>query len=193
MNLFKTIILSFLIFGASTGFAQVNLGIKGGANFNFHGLSSDSLTATFNSPVSFSGGAFIRLKVKKISLQTEGLFIGRKGTITSGSQEANIKFYSFDLPVMLGYKLVDLKAVKLRVNAGIIPSFHIKSIGDLEGANFEDSFYSAAAGLSIDVPLFLFDIRYQGALGDYYTLQNINSQSSLTNHLLTVSVGWKIL
>lgn len=191
---FHNFFLLILLFVIPTALsAQINLGIKAGANYNYNGFSSDSLNLSFNNAVSFSGGGLVRVKIKRISLQVEGLFISRKGTISQGGVEKNIDFYSFDLPLLVGYKIVDLKVVKLRINAGIIPSYTLQSLGDLEGANFEDSFYSAAAGVSLDIPLFLFDLRYQGAIGDYYSLQHINSSTTLSNSLLTLSVAWKIL
>jgi len=190
---FKHTILVFLFTVPTLLFSQVNLGIKAGANYNFNGFSSDSLNLAFDNATTFSGGAFVRVKIKKISLQAEGLFIGRKGTVSINNADKNINFYSFDLPLLLGYKLIDLKVIKLRLNAGVIPSFHIKSLGDLEDANFKDSFYSLAGGVSVDIPLFIFDLRYQGAVGDYYALKNIDSSTKLTNSLITLSVAWKIL
>ena len=174
-------------------FSQFNFGIKGGANYNYNSSSIDSLDFSLDQATSFSGGAFMRVKIKKISLQAEGLFIGRKGTFSVSGVEKNINFYSFDLPLIIGYKLMDLKIVKLRLNVGVIPSYHIASFGDLEGANFKDSFYSAMGGISLDIPLFIFDLRYQGAIGDYYETQNVNSSTKLSNSLLTLSVAWKIM
>jgi len=193
MSLYKIsfVILLFVIPTALT--AQVNIGIKAGANYNFNGFSSDSLNLSLDNAVSYSGGAFVRVKIKKISLQAEGLFLSRKGQVSNAGVNKNINFYSFDLPLLIGYKIMDLKVLKIRINAGIIPSYTIKNLGDLDEANFEDSFYSAAAGVSLDIPLFLFDLRYQGAIGDYYSLQHINSSTTLTNSLLTLSVAWKIL
>jgi len=190
---FKHTILVFIFTAPTLLLSQVNLGIKASANYDYHGFSSDSLDLSFENTTSYSGGAFLRVKIKKISLQAEGLFIGRKGTVSVNDVEKSINFYSFDLPLLIGYKLIDLKVIKLRLNAGVIPSFHIKSFGDLEDANFEDSFYSLAGGISVDIPLFIFDIRYQGAIGDYYALKNIDSSTTLTSSLVTLSVAWKIL
>ena len=189
----KKVVLLFLFVVPSVLFSQVNIGIKAGANYNFNSSSLDSLDFSLDNATSFSGGAFMRIKIKKISLQAEGLFIGRKGTYLINGVEENIDFYSFDLPLIIGYKLVDLKVLKLRLNVGVIPSYHISSVGDLDGANFKDSFYSAMGGISLDIPLFIFDLRYQGAVGNYYEVQNVNTSTNLSNSLLTLSVAWKII
>lgn len=194
MNSIKTALVVLFFLGVCLPlFSQVNLGIKVGGNYNYNGFSSDSLNLSLDNGVSVSGGGFIRIKIKKIHLQGEALIVGHKGSYINGTTPGNVDFMSFDVPLLVGYKIMDLKVVKVRLNAGIIPSFYVGNLGDLENSNFEDAFYSATGGISLDIPLFLFDLRYQGAIGDYYQLQNVNSNTTLTNNLLTFSVAWKII
>jgi hypothetical protein len=166
-----------------------------GVSYNVNNYQSDSLDFSFDNAVTFQGGGLVRLKIKKIHVQAEGLFTSRKGEVfnTSGGSGSKINFYTFDLPLIVGYKLVDLKVVKLRLNLGLIPSFNIAKLGDLDKADYTDSFYSAMGGISLDVPFVLLDIRYQGAIGDYYQLQSVNKNTTFTNSLLTLSIAWKII
>ena len=189
----KIALLTFLLFASQLAFSQVNIGIKFGGNYNFNGLKTDSVDLKINNAMSFQGGGFVRLKVKKVHFQVEALFSSRKGEVFNAVENKKINFYSFDVPLIVGYKLLDLKVVKLRLNAGVIPSFTIAQLGDLDKNSYKDSFYSAMGGVSLDIPLFLFDLRYQGAIGDYYELQNVNQNTTLSNSLLTLSVAWKIL
>tara|TARA_R110002050_G_scaffold244268_1_gene380928 strand:- start:84615 stop:85196 length:582 start_codon:yes stop_codon:yes gene_type:complete len=193
MYRFKIILVIILFFTVQAGFSQINLGLKIGGNYNFNGFESDSLDLSFNNAVSFQGGGLIRLKIKKVHLQVEGLFTQRKGEALYNSGSSRINFYSFDVPLIIGFKLIDLKVVKLRLNAGLIPSFTMAQFGDLDKNSYNDSFYSATGGVSLDIPLFLFDFRYQGAIGDYYQLQNVNSTTTLSNSLVSFSVAWKII
>jgi hypothetical protein len=193
MKLSKIALFIGLIFAAQTGYSQINLGLKFGGNYNFNGFESDSLDLSFNNAASFQGGGFVRVKIKKIHVQVEGLFTQRKGEALYNTGSSNINFYSFDVPLIIGYKLIDLKVIKLRLNAGLIPSFTMAQFGDLNKDSYKDSFYSAMGGVSLDIPMFLFDIRYQGAIGDYYQLQNVNHNTTLSNSLLTLSVAWKII
>ncbi len=193
MKVFRLFLFGFLLLSFQNSNAQINLGLKVGANYNFNGVLPSAVDFKIDNAVSFSGGGLIRIKIKKISLQAEGLFISRKGIISANGNSKEIDFNAFDLPLMIGYKFIDLKVFKMRLNAGVIPSYQLGSVGDLEEANFKDSFYSATAGISIDIPLFIIDFRYQGAIGDYYELQNANTTTTLTNNLLTLSVAWKIL
>lgn len=194
MNKMKFVFAIALVFLISPVFSQVNFGLKVGGNYNLNSLSSDSLDLSIENTTSLLGGGFVRIKLKKISLQGEALFANKKAEIIDASSgTTKVSFNSFDIPLMIGYKLVDLKVVKLRVNAGLIPSFVTGNSGDLKEINYKDAYYSATAGVSLDIPLFLFDIRYQGAIGDYYELQNVNSNTTLSNSMVTFSVGWKIL
>ncbi|MGB0391584.1 MAG: porin family protein [Salibacteraceae bacterium] len=196
MNFTKYLILSVLLCTGTIASAQINLGLKFGANYNVNGFDSDSLKLSFDNAVTFQGGGLVRVKIKKIHLQAEGLFSARKGEVfTTGSSGAKTKinFYTFDLPLIIGYKLMDLKVVKVRLNAGLVPSFNVANTGDLQDAGYEDAFYSAMGGVSVDIPFFLFDIRYQGAIGDYYQLQNVNHNTTLQNSMVTLSAAWKIL
>ena len=195
MNIHKTVLLVLAILTSSISFSQINIGLKFGSNYNFNGFESDSLNLKLDNAVTFQAGGLVRVKIKKIHLQAEGLFTGRKGEVYSanGGSGSKINFYSFDVPLIVGYKLIDLKIVKLRLNAGLVPSFNIAKLGDLDKLDYKDSFYSAMGGVSLDIPLFLFDLRYQGAIGDYYQLQNVDHNTTLTNSLLTLSVAWKII
>ena len=172
MNKLKIALLSIFLLTAHSSFSQINLGLKGGANYNFNGFESDSLKLSFNDAVSWQGGGFVRVKIKKIHAQVEALFTSRRGEVINSQNSQNINFYTFDIPLIIGYKLIDLKVVKVRLNAGLIPSFNAAKLGDLDKDSYTDSFYSAMGGVSLDIPFFLFDLRYQGAIGDYYQLQH---------------------
>ena len=154
MKSIKTVLLVLFLGSCHSVFSQVNLGIKFGSNYNYNGISSDSLNLSIDNAVSFSGGALIRIKAKKLSFQGEGLLVGHKGTIANGATSGKLDFISFDVPLLIGYKLLDLKVVKVRLNAGLIPSFYVGNLGDLKNANFEDAYYSATGGISLDVPYF---------------------------------------
>ena len=196
MKLLKHTLFVVAVFLCVNSFAQINVGFKVGANYNFNEFKSDSLNFKLDNAISFQGGSFVRVKIKKIHLQVEGLFTGRKGEIfnvTGGAGSQKINFYSFDMPLIIGYKLIDLKLAKLRLNLGVVPSFNMAKRGDLELLNYKDSFYSVMGGISLDIPLFLFDIRYQGAIGDYYQLQEVDQNTKLLNSLLTLSVALKVL
>lgn len=190
----KVIPIFLAIFLAFSVNAQINLGIKGGPNYNFTDYKTDLPNLNFNNAASWCGGAFVRVKIKKFHVMAEGLFTGHQGGMKVDlNEESKINFYTVDVPLLIGYKLIDLKVVKLRLNAGVVPSFTALKLGDLPASDYKDSYISAAAGVSLDIPLFIFELRYQGGLGEYHQIENNIANTTITNNMLTLSMGWKII
>ena len=202
----KNLLLLFtILLTASITVAQspLNIGLKVGGNYSIvkSDFPSTGGLASFEdkSKISYSFGALARLKLKKFHVQGEILYVTKKGEIETStfgvSQATDIDFATFDVPILIGYKIADLKVVKARINAGVIPSFTAnKKANDLmEEDGYKDSYISAAGGISVDIPLFLIDLRYQHGLGDFYELEDSGSTSSVSNNLITLSVAYKIL
>lgn len=184
----------------------INIGFKVGGNYSlvksdFEIGGGSGFSTSDKNKMSFLGGTLVRIKLKKLSLQGEVLFVTRTGEVDVDSgfgspTKADIKFSTLDIPLLVGYEVLDLKVAKLRVNAGVIPSFKA-SVSDINAGlgkeGYKDSFVSGAIGASVDIPLFIFDVRYQHGLGKVYELKSNISTFELNNNLLTVSVAWKII
>lgn len=194
------IVSAFLLFGFSS-FAQIDLGLKLGANYNMPSYKvQDGLKLDFNNKASFQGGAFLRLKVKAFHFQIETLFtthnaeIGLPSSLNAIDEDLKTKFSTIDVPLIVGLRLLNFKVAKLRVNAGVIPSFNVSSYGDLKKNSYKDVYYSGVAGISLDIPIFVVDVRYQWSLNDYYESPQISGNSySLGSNMLTLSVGLRII
>lgn len=191
-NMKKALLLVSILAVSSIGFAQLNFGIKLGGNYNFDEIRDHPDQISINNAASWSVGGFVRIKLKKISLQGEALYVTRHSDIDVSILNNNIKtnFGALDVPLLVGYNFLDLKVLKFRVNGGAIPSFILTQSGDLEDQFYNDAFWSWSLGVSADIPFLLIDLRYQGALGDY---ANGPTGGSLRNNMVTLSVGWKIL
>jgi hypothetical protein len=74
----------------------------------------------------------------------------------------NIKLNSFDIPVMLGFEVLDISVLKLRTYLGPVVSFpklkDIKQLSDSEKTNWHGKL-----GVGIDVWKLTFDIDYEKA------------------------------
>lgn len=180
---------------AQKGFS---FGIKAGANFsqlNTTALKTPRLNSSGSPVVSggnvvydfyqdnksqvtgFVGGVYARFG-RKVFLQPEVLVSTKGGSVdlvqTGGTtQKLNVKFTTFDIPLLLGLKLGPL-----RLNAGPMASLVVS-----ESSTLKDSFkqyttqpisktaqnaifgYQAGAGLSL-LGLQL-DVRYEGNLSDF--------------------------
>ncbi len=199
----KKLVTLCLVMLSFSAFAQlpINIGLKGGVNYSLINTEGNGLT-TAGDP-GYLGGAFVRLKVKKFTAQAEGLLVGVRGTSeridlisqAQNSVEDQISYSNFDVPVMVGYRFLDLEVIKFGVNGGVVQSFNALKGGDKDNFDFEDSYTSGVIGVALDIPFFIFDLRYQHAFGDFATYNQTNTTLSdgLSNGLISFSVAWKII
>jgi hypothetical protein len=191
----KLILIFATVFCTQAAFAQFDFGIKAGLNLNKIHTDAGSLNANYkeslDTKTGFSAGIFARIG-DKIFLQPEVLYTERNGTI----QEAltgdlyNVKFKSIDVPVLVGFKLLNF----LRINAGPVANIKLKEEGSffdtintgtkndaIKNATFG---YQAGAGLSfgpIDI-----DVRKDGSLG---SISSKHFQDQKFNQKLD---GWQV-
>lgn len=217
----KFIIASLLLFSVSFTFAQFNFGIKAGYTSS---LSLSNLGSVTNGSYNlnsvqgemwnnFHGGLFARLGFGKIYIQPELLYaIGKKNYQLTPKDAVNgvpvdkfVTISTVDVPLLVGYKLLDLKLInlrafagpKLRLNAGSPLAFeNITSGGSVTADKLEATVKAAQvgleAGVGIDVLMLTLDARYN-LIGDMYTTKiNSLSLSNLPVSNFVISLGWKI-
>jgi hypothetical protein len=213
-------------------FAQspLNIGIKVGAN-----ISSDKLEEMYNNGqviakpedmkafTGFVGGLFARLNLGKLYLQPELLFSMRGVDVTyrfnpiplaSGQTEpeklvdTKIRVNSFDLPVMVGYKILELPfAGNLRILGGPVFMFTASSnttdafqeqVNKVREAGtnpslkkVEDIFSTANVGFQvgagIDITKLTFDARFE------LPITKLSKDLGLNTKIVQLSLGWKFL
>jgi len=215
------------LFLSTTMMAQIlpNFGIKGGLTTS---KLSTNLSETFSSDnaLGYQVGLFVRLNFGKLYLQPELVYNHRSTSLdytinpsvdfeemTLGVQ-SDVKIGSFDIPLLLGFKIIDSKLLGVRIFAGPEISFATnKSLSyqytTSDGNNFEgevpdpltlDDFNKTTwylqAGAGIDVLMFTFDIRYEKGLSDIYSgqLGDIHAKDiNFTNNVWVFSLGLKFL
>lgn len=208
------LLLSCLLVGA-----QVNFGIKGGFNssLNFKNINSvqsggynlSNVKSELNN--GFHLGAFGRLFFDKVYVQPELLYSLQKKEYEFNIKDAAnnditidnlVSFSTVDIPLLLGYKVLDLKMASLRVfggpkfrlNAGSQVSF--KNITDdqdfdkekLKG-EIKDSKVGFELGAGVDVLMITIDARFN-MINDIYTAGWQKKPDFNTNFV--ISLGWKI-
>lgn len=189
-----TVTMCFCLISAM-GFAQLpfNIGPKVGANYSVLRTNLDEFDK--ESIPNLMGGAFFRLKIKKFSANIEALYTGVRATTTGPlipnqeDTELDVVYSNLDVPILLGYRFADLKVIKLRANAGIVQSFVQGESGDLENKFMNESYASGVLGVSLDIPLIVFDIRYRVGLTEVYDSDRLD----LNADMVVFTVGWKIL
>ena len=180
----KILILGLLLFVVTEAFSQklpLRIGIKGG-------YSSSKVTTDLNVDESninnYIAGAMLRINMNKLYLQPEAYFATKGGKWG----EAKIDFKTIDVPVLLGFRLLDLKVANLRVNAGPVMSFITdkKATDGIDEKKFKDNFVGFQYGLGVDVMNFTLDARFENSFG------NLQSNSEKSK-VFMLALGFFIL
>ena len=210
----KKFILAFvvLLFSASLTFGQFSWGIKVGYNASKLHSSLDSIKSSFNSGFHF--GAFVRVG-KKVYLQPELYYTFQGGIFqnnvsnTYNNWKQNVTVGTLDIPVLVGFKLLNLKVVNWRIMAGPMASFVVNSkitdvslTGPIKKADINAANWYVQVGTGVDVLFMTLDLRYQIGLNQMIkSAQSENSSGvvtgkiyslNATNNMWVVSLGFKL-
>jgi len=201
--------------------AQINFGIKAGYNSSLGGNDLGSITNgsyNLNSVKSeykngFQAGAFLRLGFNKVYFQPELLYaMGKKSYNMSVTDEnsntttfdKNVTISTVDVPLLLGFKVLDLKLANIRVFAG--PKLRFNAGSTLDYKNITGGGFNTAdlqkdvkaaqlgmeAGFGVDVLMLSLDFRYQVINDMYQTKIKDLTIDKIPANTFVISLGWKI-
>ncbi len=118
-----------------------------------------------------------------------------KNDALSGSS-GSIKVSSVDIPVLVGFRIVNMKVANVRAMAG--PVFSIAVDKTITTENWDDAITTddiknsnvgLQFGAGVDVLFLTLDLRYEIGLSDFSEVESF----SLKNNMFTIGLGWKIL
>jgi hypothetical protein len=161
----------------------------------------------------FQGGFFAGLSIKKFYVQPEAYFSFERGALQTSfgdplnpgspiSISQTVNLFSVDIPLLLGYKLIDLRLLRLRIWAGPVVSYILTkqyglSINGFDqpsrivADDFKNSTWSAQVGAGIDFLKLTFDVGYDIGLQNFLAISSLNN-FGLRNNVFYCSVGWRI-
>ena len=217
----KLIFVAVLLLSVSFTFAQLNFGIKAGYSSSLGMNDLGEVTSgSYNLKSAgaevangFHFGAFARLG-EKLYLQPELLYGMEKKSYDMTVSDANnsaqttfnktVNVSTVDIPLLVGYKVLDLKLANLRVfagpkfrlNAGSSLDYKVVSGGGFTQANFVDDVKAAQVGLEagfgVDVLMLALDFRYNVIGNMYKTKLNTVTIDNIPANNFVISLGWKI-
>jgi hypothetical protein len=181
----------------------VDLGFKGGVHTTNLDISGDIEGLGFDSEsiTRMHFGAFVRVGTGKFYIQPEVYFSKKGGDVSFDTPTDIVGFVggfdseNVDVPVLLGFKLLEKKTFNLRVMAGPVFSFVTNaSYPDELDAYLQDEFFNdhlcgVQYGLGVDVLFLTIDARVEQA-SKIYDEPNLLSGKSST---FMLTVGFKIL
>ncbi len=165
-----------LLFFAFNTYAQspFHLGVKAGANFT--DLSNNLKDYNSKTATGYAAGIMMRLDIKKTYIQADFMYseknIDFNGEFVNSSS-SELKMKNFEVPLVIGYKLIDAKIVNVRAFAGGVYT----SIEDAKLTsesvenvfkNFQKNNIGYRVGVGLDLLSFTLDISYDGSLNDIH-------------------------
>ena len=203
----KKIVLLFfvLFFSAGVTFVQFSFGLKIGYNASKLHTSMDSIKSSFNSGLHF--GAFFRFG-KKVYVQPEVYYTLQGGIFENSLKNAvdnwkqKVTVGTLDIPVLVGFKIIDLKIINWRIMAGPMISFVVNSkikdvslVGPIENSDISKLNWYVQVGTGFDVLFLTLDVRYQIGLNQMIKSAQGNGvpySLNATNNMWVVSLGFKL-
>ncbi len=195
----KLLLITLFLCSAQLIYA-FDFGVKIGYNASKLTTNIDSVKAQFQS--GFHVGLFARIG-GRLHFQPEllytlqgGLF---KSNVNTNNWEQKVRIGSMDIPLLVGFKLLNGEKINVRLNAGPMASFvvnkSVKEAGGVTGpittADINSINWYIQAGAGVDIWFLTLDIRYQVGLNKLINeVQNWDFNTS--NNLFVVSAGFKI-
>lgn len=212
-----TLIISAILL-VTTIQAQFHFGPQIGYNANKLTTNIDDISTSMGN--NFIFGAFVRLGEKiyiqpEVNWMTQGSIFKYPEVNLGGSDlspfEQDIKLNAINIPVSLGWRLIDLKVVNIRLFGGIAANIIVgktinnsQDISDVDEdlftpiteADISNLNWNYQLGLGVDVLMFALDLEYVGAFGEPIVgTVKYNEQTntlSTSGNMFQVTLGWKI-
>lgn len=168
--LFLVVFLGVIKFAFAV--SPINLGLKAG--YTSSKLTTDLEQFNDGSVSNFLVGAFVRVNLGKWYLQPEGYFTSKGGQLKDVSTDS-FDLNSLDVPLLLGFKVVDLPKVNVRLNAGPFFSFITQKDGETSSGsgfdynNIKGNYVGIQYGAGVDFMFLTLDARMENSLGDVHS------------------------
>jgi len=150
---------------------RIQIGIKGGSSLNK--LNTELADLDDKYALGLHIGGMARVNLGRAYVQGEALFSKRKAALKpQGQTESKLKWNAIDIPVMLGYKVVQHQDMNLRVFAGAVYNYTLNdNLSPLKAIkesvkHFDKSNIQFTGGLGVDIQKFSIDVRYERGFSD---------------------------
>jgi hypothetical protein len=206
----KKIIVAFVaIVITVSSYGQFHVGPQIGYTASNLSLNTDSITNGLKS--NFVAGVFFRFGEKiyvqpEINWLTQGSVFKYPSIGSISPIEQNIKLNTIQVPLNIGWRIINLKVVNIRIFAGVLANFVTNTTITTSGGDpnyydalpTEDDFgktqWQWDIGAGVDVLMFAIDVKYMGGINNILNDFTIDGTTiSSKSNLFMVTLGWKIL
>jgi len=166
-----------------------HIGIKAGTSFTKTSTASSTLEGKYG--LGYQGGIMTRMDIGSLYVQGEALFNKRKTSFDStDGNSPKLTWSSVDIPVVIGYKLINNKDFNVRAFAGGVYSYAFKNNISTSKAlqegfkSFDKSNIGITGGIGADYKNFTVDLRYETGLS------SISKEFKSKPHSFTLGIGY---
>ena len=196
------VISAFLIITATQ--AQFHFGPQIG--YTASKLTTNTSNITSSVKNNFLFGAFVRIGEKfyvqpEVNWLTQGGIWESEEMIGIDNHKLEMTYKTIQIPVSLGWRIIDLKLVNIRLfggasaNIALNKEMEINGITEpLEDSEWNDLVWQYQVGAGVDVLMFALDVKYVGGINDWNKNDFVFDGNTISTkaNLFMVTLGWKI-
>lgn len=162
---------------------DIEYGVKAGILFNMPSYDNNAV-GNSDSKFGVQAGVFARTS-ERLFLQGDLTFSTFKSEYTFQQQNYNPTFYQLNLPIQLGYKIVENDQMNLRASVGPQVNYNLKENRSTSNDHFNRFTYDGVVNLGTDINRFAIDLRYNHSVNK--TSKDLESR----DRIIGLSVGYK--
>lgn len=162
----------------------LNFGLKAGLNYATLPTSLKEVTDK-KGKVGYNLGAFARVG-KTFYFQPELNYVTFKSSYNYASNTYKPKFHQLNLPLMVGYKLINTEAFNFRVSAGPDINYTLNKAASPSGFDYKKFNAGGVINAGVDVGSLTIDARYSRGF------TKINKGLDEKTGIFNLSVGFKV-
>jgi hypothetical protein len=181
----KTALLGLTLLGLGTiaNAQEVTYGIQVGSNYHMTSFGNHSIKDN-NGKVGFSVAGFARIGNQLFFQPGVGASLLRKN-YTLDKSEKTLKFYQINLPLQVGYKLIDQEDFNLRAMLGPQLNYDLKTVKSTGTTDYKKFSFDGSVGLGIDISRLTVDAYYT------HGLSSVDKTLDAKNRTVGIMVGYK--
>lgn len=146
---------------------------QGRFDFGIHGgytntkIKFKEKNFNINSDNGYNFGLFARVNFNRVYVESALDFVNKKSDYINGGEEQTLKYNAIDVPILLGFRLLNIPIFKIRSAVGPVMSFKTKNMKIKEGIHSmknENLNWFLRAGAGVDLWKLSLDLNHEWGL-----------------------------
>lgn len=163
---------------------ETSFGLKAGISYTKLPSSLSAITDK-KGKVGYNFGAFARVG-NSLYFQPELNYVTFKSSYNYASQVYTPKFHQLNLPLMVGYKLINTDALNFRISAGPDLNYTLNKAAGPAGFDYKKLNVGGVINAGVDIGNLTIDARYSRGF------TKINKQLQEKTNIFNLSLGLKV-